>query len=219
MSHVNRITFLMEIARAAQRRTHNNRVSSPRTQLRHLYGWETRLHPVYEPGSTNSRKRIKSVTFAERMKEARGKIHRYRSDRVAPAIRESIFDARLASFRYWYHLTNDNPDTVHRAVPSFSAVSIYTRCVRIPPKSIILQTRDSGLEIARSECDSRVQSLLIATLADRHGTLDKTGGSLDRWGRPLSFSLFLYLSRAHVGQGCTRHKWNLFHKEPNVYRM
>jgi len=191
----------MEIMRVAQRRTHDNRVSSPRERLRHLHGWETRLHPVYEPGSReDSQKRIKGCHFCRTGEMSARKIHRYRSNRV-----ESIFDARLASFRYWYHSTNDNPDTVHRAIPRFSAVSIYARCARIPPNSAILRTRDPGLEIARSECDSRVQSLLIATLADRHGTLDKTGGSLDRWGRPLSFSLFLHLSRAHVGQGRTRH--------------
>lgn len=128
----------------------------------------------------DSQKRIKGCHFCRTDEISARKIHRYRSNRVAAAIRESIFDVRLASLRYWYHLTNDNPDTVHRAIPRFSAVSIYARCVRIPPETVILRMRDPGLEIARSECDSRVQSLLIATLADRHGTLDKTGGSLDR---------------------------------------
>jgi len=44
------------------------------------------------------------------------------------------------------------------------------------------EAQDAGLEIARDRnAIPRVQSLLIATLAnDRHGTLDKTGGSLGR---------------------------------------
>lgn len=154
----------------------------------------------------DSQKRIKRCHFCRTGEISARKIHRYRSNRDAAAIRESIFEARLASFRYWYHSTNDNPDTVHRAIPTFlcgldlCTTHSYPSGERDPPDA-----RDPGLKIARSECDSRVQSLLIATLADRHGTLDKTGGSLDRWGRPLSFSLFVYLSCAHVGQGRTRH--------------
>lgn len=80
---------------------------------------------------------LKGVTFVLTGEMSARKIHRYRLNRV-----ESIFDARLASFRYWYHSTNDNPDTVHRAIPRFSAVSIYARYARIPPRSAILRTRD-----------------------------------------------------------------------------
>lgn len=56
----------------------------------------------------------------------------------------------------------------------------------------LLSTREetrTGLE-----CDPRVQSVLIATLANHHDILEKTGASLGRWGPPSSFFLSCTLS-------------------------
>lgn len=58
----------------------------------------------------------------------------------------------------------------------------------------LLLERKREWESAGLECDSRVQSVLIATLANHHDILEKTGVSLGRWGPPLLLSLLYAFS-------------------------
>lgn len=221
VSHVNRLP--MEITHAPFYATVRDT-----TVLRFLgrdyvtYGWETRSHSVLQAGRarfTFARASLTKMPLLNGWNTSVGeRIHRYRSDRGAPIresdIRHTFCFPTLVPSDEWQ--SRRRPDTVHRREVSPERLDLWPARTHLRGES---DPPDSGLEIARSECDSRVQSLVIATLADRHGTLDKTGGSLGRWGRPLSLSLFL----SHIGQERIRHtraRWDFFRREPmSVTRM
>lgn len=81
-----------------------------------------------------------------------------------------------------------------RSLPFFVVFPSFNKhapcpCAVTPHTSLSSYERKREWESAGLECDSRVQSVLIATLANHHDILEKTGVSLGRWGPPPSFSL------------------------------